>query len=161
MFLLLFYCYILSLACNVLFIFFFRVAWEAVIRYLPRSSSESWSQGWWMNTCLHAWTHWEYHLPATPSGIVHIHDNGFTLKHFFLRMTHLMVTFYIFFKTFNHDLILKSKPQSTIFEPPTPLNTLVRSSMSLFYNLSRYFSRYFIFIRKCTFHGSVCPSLGL
>lgn len=69
-----------------------------------------------------------------------------------------MVTFYIFLTTFNHDLILKSKPQSTIFEPPTPLNTLVRSSMSLFYNLSRYFSRYFIFYKEM--HLSwICLSL--
>lgn len=111
-----FHCFIVT--CSVLhvtfsFSFFSRVAWEAAIRYLPRSSSESWSQGWWMNTCLHVWTHWEYHLPATLSGIVQTHDNGFTLKHSFLATTRLMITFYILFTTFNRDLILKSKAQST------------------------------------------------
>lgn len=91
-----FYCYIISHQCHLLFVPFSRVAWEAVIRYLPRSSSESWSQGWWMNACLHVWIHWEYHLPATLSGRVQAHDKCITLKHSFLTMIHLMFTFYIY-----------------------------------------------------------------
>lgn len=107
---LMFYCYIISHQCHLLFVPFSRVAWEAVIRYLPRSSSESWSQGWWMNACLHVWIHWEYHLPATLSGRVQAHDKCITLKHSFLNDTPRVYLLHIpvyLFTTFYHNLNLK------------------------------------------------------
>lgn len=99
--------------------FFLRVAWEAVIRYLPKSSWESWSQGWWMNACLRVSIHWEYHLPATLSGTIQTMETVWNSP-----VLHNMFTFYVIFTTISQCLI---SVQSTMFEPHTQLNTLVRS----------------------------------
>lgn len=129
--------------------FFLRVAWEAVIRYLPKSSWESWSQGWWMNACLRVSIHWEYHLPATLSGTIQTMETVWNSP-----VLHSMFTFYVIFTTISQCLILV---QSTMFEPHTQLNTLVRSWRWLITCLITSESTFAT--RQETFHESVCLSL--